>query len=99
MSKPFSIYSQRAEATVRRMFFKMFTGNVFKSLLSKVADLKPCKFIKRILVQHRCFPVNIANFLRTASIYRTFYQGGCFCQSNTARFSQPTVTLVDLHLL
>ena len=34
------------------------------SLFKKVADLKPCNFIKKKL-QHRCFSVNIAEFLRT----------------------------------
>ena len=37
---------------------------VLKSLLNKAAGPKACKFIKKWL-QHRCFPVNIAKFLRT----------------------------------
>ena len=36
---------------------------------NKIAVLKACNFIKKKL-QHRCFPVNIAKFLRTA-FYRT----------------------------
>ena len=36
---------------------------VLKSLFNKVAGLKACSFIKKRL-QHRCFPVNIAKFLR-----------------------------------
>ena len=34
------------------------------SLFNKVACLQVCSFIKKRL-QHRCFPVNIANYLRT----------------------------------
>ena len=37
--------------------FRIFTGN-------KVAGLKACNFIKKSL-RHRCFPMNIAKFLRT----------------------------------
>ena len=46
--------------------FAIFTGKhlLFESLFKKVADLKPCNFIKKKL-QHRCFSVNIAEFLRT----------------------------------
>ena len=35
------------------------------SLFNKVAGLQTCNFIKKWL-QHRCFPVNVANFIRTA---------------------------------
>ena len=42
---------------------------MLESLFSKVASLEPYKFIKKRL-QHRCFPVNIVNFLRNL-IYRT----------------------------
>ena len=38
---------------------------VLKSLFNKVAGLKACNFIKKRL-QRRCFPANIAKFLRTA---------------------------------
>ena len=37
---------------------------MLESLFNKVAGLKACIFIKKRL-QHRCFPVNIAKFLRT----------------------------------
>ena len=37
---------------------------VLESLFDKVADLKACNFIKKVL-RHRCFRVNIAKFLRT----------------------------------
>ena len=39
-------------------------GTVLESLFNKVAGLQPCNFIKKRL-QHMCFPVNIAKFLRT----------------------------------
>ena len=32
--------------------------------VNKVAGPQPCKFIKKRL-QHKCFPVNIAKFVRT----------------------------------
>ena len=37
---------------------------VLDSLFNKVAGLQISNFIKKWL-QHRCFPVNVANFLRT----------------------------------
>ena len=37
---------------------------VLESLFNKVAVPKACNFIKKRL-QHRCFPVNIAKYLRT----------------------------------
>ena len=37
---------------------------MFESLCSKVAGLEACDFIKRRL-QHRCFPVKLAECLRT----------------------------------
>ena len=39
---------------------------VLESLFNKVPGLQACNFIKKRL-QQRCFPVNIAKFLRTAS--------------------------------
>ena len=38
---------------------------VLQSLFYKVASFQTCKFIKKKL-QHRCFPVKLAKFLRTA---------------------------------
>ena len=38
---------------------------VLKSLFNKVAGIQACNSAKKKL-QHRCFPVNIAKFLRTA---------------------------------
>ena len=39
--------------------------SVLESFFNKVASLKAYNFIKKRL-RHRCFPVNIANFLGTA---------------------------------
>ena len=39
--------------------------SVLESLFNKNKDVRVCNFIKKRL-QHRCFPVNIAKFLRTA---------------------------------
>ena len=52
-------------------YFAIFTGKhlcwslflIKLSLFNKVAGLKPGSFIKKRL-QHRCFPLNIAKFLR-----------------------------------
>ena len=53
---------------------------VLESLISKVASLEAYKFIKKRL-QHRCLPVNIANFLRNFYLKNT--AGGCFCTWNS----------------
>ena len=50
---------------------------MLESLFNKVADLKVCNFMKMKL-QHRCFLVDIAKFLRTAFFQNT--PGGYFCQ-------------------
>ena len=44
---------------------------MLESLFNKVANLKACSFIKKRL-QHRCFPVNIAKFLRIAFFIEHF---------------------------
>ena len=45
--------------------------------LNIFAGVKACNFIKKKL-QHRCFLVSIAKFLRTAFLYNTS-DGGCCC--------------------
>ena len=71
------------------MFFKLcalknFVYNinkktpVLKSLFKKVASLKTC-IVKKKRFQHRCFPVNIAKFLRTAFLQNT--SSSCFWQT------------------
>ena len=47
---------------------------VLDLLFNKVTELEACNCIKKRL-QHRCFLVNIAKFLRTSA-------NGCFCTSN-----------------
>ena len=54
---------------------------VLQSLFSKVASLETCNFINKGL-QHRCFPVNIAKFLRKFYLKNT--TGGCFCTLNSS---------------
>ena len=48
-------------------FLIFIRKHVQKSLFNKVACLKACNFTKKRL-QHRCFPMNIANFLRSHSL-------------------------------
>ena len=55
--------------------------SVLESLFSKVVSLKAWNFIKKKL-QHRCFPVNIAKFLRKFYLKNT--TGGCFCTLNSS---------------
>ena len=55
--------------------FVIFTGKHMcwsEYLFNKVAGLKACNFIKERL-QDRCFPMNIANFLRTP-ILKNIYE-------------------------
>ena len=50
-----------------QLFFKIgvfLKISVLESLFNKVAGLKACSFIKTRL-QHKCFPVKFAKFLRT----------------------------------
>ena len=72
------------------MFFKIVFLKVcnihrkmplLESLFSKVASLKTCNFIERRL-QHGCFPVNIAKFLRKFYFKNT--TGGYFCSLNSS---------------
>ena len=48
---------------------------MLESLFNKVVDLKAWNFIKKRL-EHRCFPVKLAKFLRTTFLQNT--SGGCF---------------------
>ena len=51
------------------------------------------KFIKKSL-KHRCFPVNIAKFLKTAFLLNT--SGGCY---NSSKYLIDSMTFVSLFLL
>ena len=65
-----SLRKVSSETAVRQMFFKSGVSQKFRitsaleSLLNKVKGLKVSKFMKERL-QHRCFPVIVAKFLRT----------------------------------
>ena len=54
------------------------TAPVLESLFNKVSGRQTCNFLKKRL-QHRCFPVNFAKFLRTL-FYRTLSYN-CFCSN------------------
>ena len=57
--------------SIKKLFLKdlqhLRKTPVLESLFNKFAGLKTCNFIKKRL-QQRCFPVNIAKFLRTPSL-------------------------------
>ena len=55
-SKSSQIFSQH--------YFAIFTGKHLRRKVPLLKDLQACNFIKKRL-QHGCFPVNTANFLRT----------------------------------
>ena len=60
--QPLGMFCKKA---VLKNFATFTQTSVLESLFNKVEGLKVCKFIKKRL-QHRCFPVNIANFLKTS---------------------------------
>ena len=53
--------------------FAIFTGKrpVLESPFNRLAGFKTCNFLKK---RHRCFPVNIAKFLRTLILMKIFEQ-------------------------
>ena len=53
---------------------------MLESLFNKVAGLEGCKFIKERL-QQRCFPVNIAEFLRTVLFTKDLQRLLLLCDS------------------
>ena len=59
---------ERYRSSRLQMFFKIVVLRNFEIFTGKHLcwSLQTCNFIKKRL-QHRCFPVNISNFLRTAS--------------------------------
>ena len=64
--------------------FRNIHGKVslLESLFNKVAELRACNFIK-IWLQHRCFSVIIAKFLRTVFLQNT--SSGCFYRCSTKK--------------
>ena len=62
-----TVRSSHRRCSIKKMFLKISQypqeAPVLESLFKKVAALQACNFIKK-RPQHRCFPVNIAKFLR-----------------------------------
>ena len=62
-----TVRSSHLRCSIKKLFWKTShypqETPVLEFLFKKVAGLKACNFIKK-LPQHRCFPVNIAKFLR-----------------------------------
>ena len=87
------------EAVARRRFSKQVFlkfsqyHRKLESLFNKVAGLMASRFIKKSL-KHRCFPVNIAKFLKTAFLLNT--SGGCY---NSSKCLIDSMTFVSLFLL
>ena len=83
----------KSVSTHTQMFFKIGVSQKFrnmktpvlKSLFKKVAGLKVCNLMRKIL-QHRSYPVNIAKFLRTTFFIELFlllsaWLGNCYWAS------------------
>ena len=77
------VLQKRCFSTFRSIHRKM---SVQESFLE--SGLKVCNFIKKRL-QHRCFPVNIAKFLRTAFSQNT--SSGCFWFHNRNKYKSTCV--------
>ena len=62
---------------------------------NKVSDLQACNFIKKRL-QHRCFPVKFAKFLRTAILKNIYEQQQFYGSPISSQFliSIPPVTCI-----
>ena len=58
--QPPEVFCKKVSLEIRKFHKKT---PVLESLFNKVLDLQTCKFIKKRL-QHRCFPVKFAKFLR-----------------------------------
>ena len=79
-------WSNQYREAIVQMFFKIgvlqnssnFTRkHLRRSLFSNVAGLRACNFVKKRL-EHRCFPVKFAKFLRTRPVAAyEFCSGGC----------------------
>ena len=73
LSKSISVRRSHWRCSIKKVFLKFCKFHrktpMFEFLFNKVAGLRPCKFIKK-RVEHRCFPVKFAKFLR--ELWRTF---------------------------
>ena len=88
-----NIYKPRCSS----IFYNIHRKHLCSNLLSiKLLARRSATLLKGYSSNTGVFLWILQNFLRTAFLYRTPYQGDCFCQSSTVRFSQPTVTLLDL---
>ena len=62
-----TVRSSHRRCSIKKLFLKILQNpqktHVLESLFKRVAALKACNFIKTRLL-HRCFPMNIAKFLR-----------------------------------
>ena len=68
------------EKGVLRKSAKLTIKHLCRTLFfNKIKSLMPATLLKKIL-QHWCFPVNFAKFLRIHFLYST--SGGCLCYSN-----------------
>ena len=65
---------------------------MLESIFKKAAGLKACNFIKKRL-QHRCFPVNFAKFLRipfvTGHLHRWLLLEGICVRTSLVKILQP----------
>ena len=65
---------------------------MLESIFKKAAGLKACNFIKKRL-QHRCFPVNFAKYLRipfvTGHLHRWLLLEGICVRTSLVKILQP----------
>ena len=69
--QPPEVFCIRRRSKKFRIFYK--ETPVLESLFNKVASLKACNFIKKILQHNRCFAVKFAKFLLTP-IFKSIYE-------------------------
>ena len=67
---------------------------MLESLFNKVAHLKACNFIKK-RIQHRCFLVTFAKFLRTSFFLQNISVGYFFRQHDSDNISINKMWLRD----
>ena len=76
------------------MILANFAGKtlVLESLFATVAAPRACNFIKK-KIQHRCFTVKFAKFLRAPFLQNT--SGGCFLRKATVTIQQSVQRFFD----
>ena len=70
-----AFWGETNRSSLSQMLFKISVLKNFANFIGKHQCLKACNVITKIL-QHRCFPVKFAKFLRTPFLQNT--PGGCF---------------------